>query len=370
MAILILHAMLWLGAVASAEAGDPRGLIEQALNEPGRITLESVKLQEAIDQITTQTGVRIALSAEVLALAPYGADTVIKKVQIADVSLRQGLTQLFSPLGMMFVVEENHVRVVPKEAIACLGRAPTWDELDFLSRLSDMKLGTDATALAGLQDRVQFQLAVADSWTLLSDAIRGVGAGAGDEVLTIACDNLGWSWCLSGNGIVVAPRERQLQRLLQQPISLRVSNRPLFDVMAAVSERIGVPIRTEPGALASLPSQLQRNFSLTVHDQPAEQVLEWLAAHTGLGYLLNSEGVLFYQPTTRLVASEQGLKPATAGTSDPYVGKMVVDLGGGKSVEWLFRASELPDDLRAMRERDLQEAFEALRVKLAVPEPQ
>ncbi len=358
----LLHVCVLMGVANPSTLLDTRALIEQALDESTAITLDNVKLGDAIQIITEQSGVKIVMSPEVMGLVPHGPETLIQRVQIANMPLRQGLTELFSPLGMTFAVGDSYVEIVPKEALLCLGRAPTWTELDVLAELSAIKPGIDNDALAALRPRIQFQMAVPAAWTLLSEAIRSVGAGPGDEVLTIACANLGWAWCLSDQRIVIVPMEQQIQRQLQQPVSLRINGRPLIDVLQALAERVNVDIRSEPGALASLPIYMQRGFSVNVHQLSAEEVLDKIAAHTGLGYLIEPDGVLFYKVGNgggRNLAGDA--QPASVSLSDPYVAKVMVPLGGGKSIEWLIRQSELPEDLQRMRQRDLAEIFEAVR---------
>lgn len=362
MMTMLLHVCVLLGVANASTMLDTRALIEQALDESTAITLEDVKLGDAIEIITEQSGVKILMPPEVMGLVPHGAETLIQRVQIANMSLRQGLTELFSPLGMTFAVGDSYVEIVPKEALLCLGRPPTWTELDVLAELSAIQPGIDNDALAALRPRIQFQMAVPAAWTLLSEAIRSVGAGPGDEVLTIACANLGWVWRLSDQRIVLVPMERQIQRQLQQPISLRIDDTTLIDVLQALAERVNVDIRSEPGALASLPIYMQRGFSVNVHQQSAEEVLDKIAAHTGLGYLIEPDGVLFYKVgngSGRNLAGDA--PPASVSLSDPYVAKVVVPLGGGKSIEWLVRQSELPEDLQRMRQNDLAETFEAVR---------
>lgn len=341
---------------------DARGLIEQALSEPTEITLENIKLSDAIAVVAEQTGVRIIMSPDVMQLVPMGPDAVIQKVDIANLPLRDGLTRLFGPLGMTWVVRGDGVEVIPKEAILCLGRAPTWPELETLFELSAMQPGLDPAALAKLQTRVQFQLPIPDAWRMLSGAIRNVGAGPGDEVMNVACGGLGWGWCLSDRRIVVSPLEQLMRRRLQQPISLRMNNRPLFDVLNAVGAPVSVAVRMEPGTLTSLPVQMQRHFSLNVQQQPVEQVLDFIAAYTGLGYFVGPDGVMFYRPESKgpepKVAESTGPAP---NPTDPYVAKMTIPLEGGNSFEWLIRRSELPEDLRQMRERDIETVIAALR---------
>ncbi|MEK7730559.1 MAG: hypothetical protein AAB363_01755, partial [Planctomycetota bacterium] len=212
----LIHVWMMVVAAGATPFLDTRGLIEQALSEPTKITLENIKLGDAIAEVAEQTGVRIVMAAEVMQLVPQGPDTVIQKVDIAQIPLREGLTRLFGPLGMTWVVRGDGVEVIPKEAILCLGRAPTWPELETLSELTAMEPGLDPAALAKLQARVQFQLPIPDAWRLLSDAIRNVGAGPGDEVLNVACGGLGWGWCLSDRRIVVSPQEQLMRSRLQK----------------------------------------------------------------------------------------------------------------------------------------------------------
>ncbi|MGB2985546.1 MAG: hypothetical protein WBE26_06655 [Phycisphaerae bacterium] len=377
----LLHACVCVGVAVSGGSPDTRALVEQALDEPATITLDNKRLGEAIQVVTDQTGVKIVMSPEVMDLVPHGAETLVRKVQIADMPLRQGLTKLFSPLGMTFVVRDDHVEIIPKDALRCLGRAPTWPELDTLMQLSTMQPGTDDEALAWLQSRIQSLVPVPGARDILAEAIRSVGAGPGDEVLSVACAQLGWAWCLSDRRIVVTSMEQHIRRRLQQPISLRINYRPLVEVFQALGERVNVPIRSEPGALALLPIHVQRNFSVNVHQQPAEQVLDQIAAYTGLGYLLEPDGVLFYNLTDGTLAREvekdrlesrshiAGPAPEGVSLSDPYVAKMVIPLENGKSIEWLIRRSELPEDLRQMRERDLAAGFEAARHRNTETQP-
>lgn len=362
----ILLALSW--AVAAPAVADTRALIQQALDEQTRITLENVTLVEAIGVITGQTGVKIVMPPDAMRLVPNGPNTEIKKVDIAGISLRQGLTELFGRLGMKFEVRDDHVEIVPEEALRCLSRPATWKELDTLTELSAMPLGLKPDAIDELRPRIQFQVSVPGAWQLLSQAVRNVGAGSGDEVLAVACGQLGWGWCLSGDHIVVEPLQEQVLRRLQQPISLRMNNRPLFDVLKAVGHEAGVEVRLEPGALSDLPLAVQRNFSLNVHQQSAEEALETISAYTGLGFFIQPDGVVFYsappsEESAGASTNADGRSTPSPPARDPYVAKLSVPIDGGASMEWLIRASELPDDLREMRQRDIQRMIDQLRQK-------
>lgn len=345
---------------AQQQPPDVRTLIEQALNEPVPLTLENTTLGEAIKLLTEQTGVQIVMQPEVMGLTPHGPDTPVRKVDIPRMSVRDGLTAIFSRLGMRFVVREDRVEIVPKDALRNLGRTPTWTELDTLVTLAATQPGIDSAALARLEPNVQFHVDTPNAWGLLSEAVRRVGAGPGDEVMTFACADLGWTWTMSGERIVVSSIEEEIRRRLRQPISLRVSGRPLLEVLQMLAERVHVDIYAEPGVLASLPPHVQYGFSLTVYDKSGEEILEAIAAYTGLGYLIEPDGVLLYDPSS---GTSHGAKPdlEAALAADPYVAVIEIPLEDGTAFRWLVRWSELPDDLRQMREGDLKRAFEAVR---------
>ncbi|MFQ5494132.1 MAG: STN domain-containing protein, partial [Phycisphaerae bacterium] len=267
-------------------------------------------------------------------------------------------------------VDGARLEVVPKDVVRRLARAPTWDELETLRWLSTSHPGSDPSVLESLRPRVQFRVGVPGAWTPLSKAIADVGAGAGDEVLTVACRNLGWSWSLAGKHIVIAPAQERIREQLRAVLSIRLNNRPLIDILQAVGKRVGVRIAAEPGAVSTLPDDVRGNVSVNAQNQPAEQVLDAFAANTGLGYIVVPDGVIFYRPGNIDLdpragpGAGPGGEPTPGGArpaGDPYVAKVTIPLDDGTSIEWLIRRSELPEDLRARRRRDLDRLFDAVR---------
>lgn len=345
-----------------AQSPEKSALVAKALSEPTRITLENVRLVDAICKITDQTGVRIEMSPEAMQFVPEGPETIIEKVSISNIPLRDGLDRLFGPLGMRFEVSGEQVRIVPKEGLLCLGRTPTWAEVGTLTDLAAMHPGQNPQELSRLQERLQFQVPSPDPWGSLAQVIRKTGVGPGDEVLTAAASQLGWSWCVSDDRIVVGTFDQMLRQRLKQAISIKLVNRPLIDALQAVGSAVNTMVRVEPGAISSLPVQTQKNFSINVANMRADQVLEGIAANTGLGYLLSPDGIFFFSPNGNLAAAANQPPPQPSpGSSDPYVAKISIEMGDGKMFEWLIRRSELPDDLRQMRDHDIQQFINEIR---------
>lgn len=356
---------LWMGLICVGLAGvpaslDQRVLIEKALDEPTHITLDNVKIGQAFAMITEQTGVEVVMRPDVMAMIPYGAETTVNAA-ISGTTLRLGLSELFGRLGMTFVVTDKNVEIIPKEALLCLDRPATWDELDTLAALSAAQPGTDRDALAALRDKLQFQVQAGSAWDVFSATIRETGAGPGDEVLTVACDKLGWAWCISGKAITILSAEQKVRRQLQYPIDLRAGSRPLLEVMQDVGRRVRVKVRVEPGALEAVAPEVRERFTLNSRLLSAEDTLDTIAAAAGLGYLIDAEGVLFYKPAPLGPPYSGAHAPAVTTTqADPVVGMVEWPLGDGRTMTWMVRKSELPPEMFELRSRHLDEAFEIL----------
>lgn len=348
-----------------------KSLIEQALDEPASIDLTDVKLTDVFEQVAAQTGVRVEMPPEAMALIPHGGETKLKRASIPDVPVRKGLADLVSPLGMTFEVRDDRVVITPRPALLAIGRPATWADLETLQKLARLRPGERDEDLDALMSLVQFQVDMRSARDVLAHEFRDVGAGPAEAVLTIAAANLGWSWRVDGAQVVIESVERQYRAQLARHIDLRMNNKPLFDVVAAVGASAGVPVRVEPGALQALPINVRRNFSVNLSNRAAEHALDAIAAYTGLSYLIDANGVLFYNPDAGASSSTAPVERASPPVSmeyrgaddrgaDPYVASMEVDLGDGRTIRWLIRESELPPELLDRRRQDIAEGIELL----------
>jgi len=337
-----------------------RVLLQQALDAviQSDIVLEDVKIADLFAIVEEKTGVDVVMPLEVMALLPYGSQTTIDKAEIRGVSLREGLVGLIGGLGMTFVVNRDHIEVIPKPGLYRIGRPACWAELDTLGRLPGLKPGVNNDDLESLKPLMQFHVPDQNPWGVLTGAIRNVGAGPGDEVLEAACNRLGWTWHPKDDRIVVLTRQAQISRQLQTLIRVNLDRRPLLEFMQAIGRACGVNIKAEPGALATVPHDLRYSFSFTVEGYTAAEALEALAAPTGLGYLITPNGVLFYE-------ARQGTSPATVAAGapppqdDPVIGVIPVTING-QTIELLLRASDVPPEVRALLDEAKGKVIESL----------
>lgn len=382
-----LIALLFVSLAAAHQQADMRALLEQALDQPADLAFQNVKLRDLFEVVKDKTGVEVVMRPDTMALLPYGPETTIDQAEIRNVPLRQGLEGLIGGLGMMIVVQRDHIEAVPKPPLLRIGRPAQWKELDVMGSLAATAPGVNGDDLMALRERIQFQVPQPAPWETLMAAVQRVGAGPGDEVLEVACQQVGWTWYPQNDRLVVLTRQAQFSRQLQTSIRLRIERRPLLETMQTVGAACGVPIKADPGALASVPHDLRNNFSLTVDGYTAAEALEALAAPTGLGYMVTPEGVVFYNPATGMAggpgpADEPALMQAVAnggpgrgrgpgagqgpgpgaggGSSDPVVGLIPVMLDG-KTIYMLLRASEVPPGVQPSLDEAKRTAIEALK---------
>ena len=338
-------------------------LIEQALDQTMQFKIEDAPLREALAALTENTGVVISAAPEVLDLLPYGSDTQVSVI-LANLSLREGFARFLQPLGMTFKVTADGVVVLPQPALERIGRRATWAELDGLAFVRETDWTTLARKPEALRTRLQFRVDVEDPWSLLGAATARVGAGPGDQVLSLACKSLGWTWCPEGERIVVLSLQDQVRRRLERSVAIRCTHRPLVEVWRQLARKARVPIGHEPGVLASLPIQTRENFSLLAEGITVGETLEQIAAATGLGYRIDADAVVFYHPGAA-AAQPTHTGRTKAARRDPYVAKMSLPAGPGEvQVEILIRESELsPEAVQARREL-VRQADEILRLEL------
>ncbi|MHC4089423.1 MAG: hypothetical protein ACYSVY_03935 [Planctomycetota bacterium] len=172
--------------VASAAAGeDLQTLIEEALDQPVQLEIQDMPLDRAFETIATETGVVLTTAAEALDLLPYGANTEVT-ARMKNISLREGLSRLTVPLGLRFEVRDRGIEVLPTPALVRIGRRAKWDELDTLAWLHGLEFSKDRPPVDELGERLQFRVGEIDGWPPLRKAVQRVGAGPGDQVLTLA----------------------------------------------------------------------------------------------------------------------------------------------------------------------------------------
>ncbi|MFN4243114.1 MAG: hypothetical protein ACK4PI_07740 [Tepidisphaerales bacterium] len=381
---------------ASGQPGRTAALLNEALDQQVNLSVNAV-LPEALRLIGDQTGVRIEAPPSLWDVLPWGEQTNITAT-IQNKTLREALTAITRKLGLTFVLRENAVELQPLPALQRLGRRATLQELQAIDTLMSLPYPVDnlrPTVRQVLQTVDQVLLDAKTEFAVENRAPQGPvqetiipvprGASLADALEAVArATSLTWyPWSRS---IVVLPKEDQIRVLLQRPVTLHLRGEDVGQVLMDLSRKSGVTFVIEPGAVQRVPPEF-RSVRLTVDNAPVQQVLEQLAAVTGLGYVVTDKvghggsigggglegGVYIWNNSpVPLASAATPSRPAQDDTStgEPRI-TLLLPLGNG--VQMAVPERELPPDVRQYlqfkREQELLRLRDEMRQQGFVPPP-
>lgn len=341
-------------------------VIEQVLDSKADFDAQNQNIVVVLAELTKRTGLRLVIDEEALDRLPYGEQTKVS-VKIKDAPLREAIRGLLSPIGLAFEVREHEVGVVATAPLRRVLRRATWEELDLLRTLGQQPWSEQLWTTLNVQFQDSSVEEKMDKPTLGATAAK-VGSGSALDVLSIACNQLGWTWYPSGDRVVVLSKRRQLERQLGKKISAKFFRVPINDVLLDLSKEAGgLLVKLDPGALASLPPQIAQTFTLTVENTSIRQAFEVISGTTGLGFTLEQDGVRFSasQVRSESLGSGEGSPSAAVSTvakSSTVVGMVTIKgENGAPDISLFVRETDLPPDLRELHRKKIEDAVKALR---------
>lgn len=336
---------LFVALLRPAAAQVPRGLIEQALDQPVKsLEIVDTPIRDALSRIEQKTGLHFTLANGVLELMPYGEQTLVT-IRIRDMSVRAALRQVLQGLGLEMLVEPGQVVIAPGPILERLGRPLTIDEIRLLSRLageswSTLKRTEQPPALEFQIDPQQ------QPREALERALAQVDAPNALEQLESACRTLGWVWEPHGRRLVFRTMRDEILRRLDWPLDLVYQREPLDRLLVELGARVGVLIKFQPGALLKVRAR-DRAVDLIQRGGSVRQALERICGNTGLRYEIDDEGVHIFGP----VEPEPGPQAATI---ERWV-RIEVPVCPGVTMDVFMRQDQLPLHLRQQAQRKLEE---------------
>ena len=373
-------AMVMVSAVALSVSAteDPAELqVIQKLDQAVNLDAADEPIGSVLSQLGESAGVPIELTDGAIGALPYGSQTKMT-VRIRNRPLVEALRALLVPLGLRSAPAKDRVIVEPTPPLRRICRRATWVEVNTLDTLY-----SEAWSVSLFDAlRIQFRGARADvdtsRETLLLFA-QGIGAGSAADVLEHACNENGWTWFPEDERIVILPQARQIERQLEMTrVSLHYDQRSLQEALVDLTQRAGVPLRIDPGALAALPPQTSQRFSLEVQNTSVQTALELVAGETGLDYVVERDGVRVVShlpprdrsagspPTTMNAAVQSAVQ---AMRSNRIVGSVTIPNEDGTSFSFFIREDDLPPEVKQMREWKIKKAVNQIRQKLHAEQP-
>jgi hypothetical protein len=348
--------------VSSTLAQNSSALINEALDKVFPLELNTTPLPIAMRAIGEQTGVRIEAASSVWGLLPWGDQTTVT-ARIEGKTLREALGDIARTLGLVVVLRDEAVELQPMPALLRLGRRSTVSELVALDVLASNPLGlnTERPTLRQLAEAVDARLEAIDESLKqagkkppgLAIELRVGEAVRSDQTIFVRRNatlaealeaipkETRATWHPWGKSILIRPKEDQIRDQLSKTITVRYNGVEIGQVLSELSQRSGVEFTIEPGAIQRIPTEF-RTVRLVLDNATIKQALESIAGFTGLGYVVNDEGVYIWNQQNTHAGQMR----------DPIVGTIRLDNG----MEVFVRQSQVaPDMLEYLRDRTQRE---------------
>lgn len=352
--LIVLLLVLSLCSISIAQ--NSSALINEALHKIQPLNLNTT-LPVAMKAIGEQTGVRVEAAPNVWELLPWGDQTTIN-AKIEGKTLREGLEAIARKLGLIVVLRDEAVELRPMPALARLGKRSNVQELAALDLLASTpaNLGTDRPTVRQLLEAVDQKLVDLKSPFNIENRASDVArpdqqinvqrnASLMDALEAIHQDTRA-TWYPWDKSIVVLAKDVQIRGLLDKTVTLRYNGVEVSQVLAELSQRSGVDFAIEPGAIGQIPADL-RTVRLTLANATIRQALEQIAGFTGLGYVVNENGVYIWNQMTN----------PTGGARDPVVGTILLDNG----MQLWVRQSDIPPDMAEYLRSKTQKGLDGIR---------
>jgi hypothetical protein len=350
----IFSIVLLMGSWAFGQSSS--ALINQELDKQVKLNFPTkTPLDQIIQAISKDTGVRIEVTPDVYELLPWGDQTAIA-AQIENQTLRQALEAITRTLGLQFVLQSEAVEFQPLPALRRIGRRSTPADIEVLNFLASTPLGASANQMTvkELLGQVDAKLEGAKIAFAVENRLQGEGgtqvAVARNATLMDAMEAITKStagtWYPWGKSLVVVPKEEPIRNQLAKTITVRFSDMDISQVLSELATRSGVPFTIEPGAVAKVAPEA-RKVRLDLYNASVQQALESLSGFTGLSYTVNDKGVYIWNPSTGTGTSAR----------EPMFGMLTLDNG----MQVLIPQSQVPADLREYLKHKASKQFEKIR---------
>ncbi len=349
--------------------------LQRALDQAVTLNLQKVSLAEAFKQIAATAKIPLQVDPASYDLLPYG-DTTLVSIDFNQSQLRQALQEVLVPLGLEESVVGGVVLIRPSSALSHIGRRADWEELKLLKDLWASDIKAPAAGAFSLPDAIRG--ALDNRRELLipmpPQTPENAGPAAASEkaiqqiagqlpmsayrALEMYSQLTGQIWFVEAGALfggptggtirIMTPRQ-WIERQLDRPIQLALTNEALEVVVSDLSHASGIRFVPEPGLYQAVPVVSLRSDNGTVR-----QTLEALAGATRIAFDVRDDSILLHMAP--------GPGSAEPAKSDNIIGRISVPIGsGGTSVDVFIKESDLPAALDEQRKKQVQDAVQGLQ---------
>jgi len=304
--VCLILLLIWM-IPGEVPAGQDSALIAQTMDR--QLPREHIEfngtLPQAVQTFADLTGVRMQVDGSVYDALPWGERTTFRAT-FQHQTLRQALTAICRKLGLEYELTDQSIVLHPLPALWRISRRCTIEELqvlDMLGRtpLAPTELHTSAARLVAAIDARLVPLGCAiedralgpDNATPITVARNCTLLDALDEIAT----QTNATWHPSGKSIVILKKVDQIRMQLGRKITMRFDNQDVSQVLLELSQRSGIDIQIEPGAIQKIAAPF-RTIRLVLDNASVNQALQTICGFTGLAFAVDDSGVHIWYAMT------------------------------------------------------------------------
>lgn len=329
--------------IAAAQSGVG---LQKALDRTVSLVKTDALVGDVFDALSEETGADFVIDEAALACLPYGEQTRMS-VTLRNITLREALTPMLAPQALRWTPDDGTIRILPTEGLARMVRRASYDELQTLGRIYSARLAPTKEAgsvvvqlrnLTGNED-LSIDYRVADDPAAALAVAERALPGTAAEWLDMLCRGRGWTWYLWYDDVVILPADEQIERQLQQSVTVEYRSADLVDAMLDLADKARVKLSMEPGVLNYLPTETRESFNLVMAEATIAQALEVISGATGLEFIRTADGIRV-EPSEALRLSDKGGRRSRP----PFFVRFAMPGPEGTSIEVFMRGDELGEE--------------------------
>jgi len=374
---------VWVG-----EARADKAQLAERLRQELTIQLEDVTITQALEQIGQKAGVKITLSPEAAWKLPEGEQTRLSVT--LEGRLAESLEKMLNSFFLRYAVGSDSLTIHPRPELKHIIGRPTAAELKLLinaygsrmwisgvfpsQRLITILMGQPVAVVpADDYARMDRIISEADSkWRSSGDPHDPNVPRGAPLTVALLLDGIEHSgpdsrtWYLQGQAfprqvpeIRIVPKEEFWRAQLDQVVDVSFSGEKGDSVVRKLAAGAGLDVQVSDVVTQHW---LDQEVALEAQNVRLADALDKALFSLGVERELNDGVLRLYCKTPEKPTSE----PPQPAAGDPqggsgYVGKISIPMDGGRYfIEFMLRESDLPEELRKLRQQAMNEVIEEL----------
>jgi hypothetical protein len=363
--------------------------LQEKLNKDINIKLEDVTLSEALEEIGQHAKLKITISDEAVWKLPEGETTRLSVTM--EGRLSDSLTEMLRAFFMRYAVGDEQITIYPRPELEHIIGKPSTRQLELLKNIYTLRItfargitSETVNSFIGKSFDVSFlPYNIPDNiYKILKKSESGQGTSP--ATLAVLLEQVGVEqnkphWYISGTDfpnevpmITMTSEEQFRQAKLDQIVDVSCKDEPALNTLQKLTSWTGMELIVIGSDTLWLEDKISVNMQNITLKQALMNMITLLGGKYEIDIAHNYLRVHAPEPASPGKKEQKSLKDRKE-ADDSYVGKISIPMEDGKYfLEFMLRQSDLPEELKNLREQMIKEALgkyvREARLKKAVGE--